>query len=463
MERASELHVLSGWGESTHAWSRVHRPTSADEVASLLAAAGSDGRSVALRGAGRSYGDAATLGSGTVLDMTACAGIRSFSETTGVIDVDAGVTIEQLWRHCAPKGYWPSVVPGTMRPTVGGCLAMNVHGKNQFSVGGFGEYVEELEVAFPDGSVRRLDPERDERLFHSVIGGLGLLGVVTGARLRMKQLHSGLLEVDAFPVPNLERVIEEFESRAPESDYLVAWVDCFDPNARSVIHTARNLGPGEDPGMPGTLAIEAQDLPPKIFGVVPRSLVALGMTPFGNPAGMRLINVAKYLSARLSGETRFRQSHVAFSFLLDYVPDWKRIYRPGGLIQYQSFVPREHALRVHTEQLRLCREAGIVSWLGVYKKHRPDPFLMSHCLDGYSFAMDFPVTAENRQRLWALCREMDAVVGAAGGRFYPAKDLTAEASTLAGCYPELDTFRAIKREVDPGGVLTSDLARRLRI
>jgi FAD/FMN-containing dehydrogenase len=458
-----EFHVLSGWGESHHGWARVRRPRNADEVAALLRSASVDGRRVCLRGAGRSYGDASVFSRGDVLDLTALGGVREFDRNRGTVVVEAGATIETLWRTVLPHGWWPAVVPGTMRPTIGGCIAMNIHGKNHFKVGGFGEHVEEVDVVLPSGERRTLTAARDTDLFRAVVGGFGLLGVVTSARLRLKRVHSGLLDVTAVPLATLPAMIEEFERRAPTSDYLVGWIDCFDPTGRGVLHAAKYLGPDVDADAAATLRIDAQELPPRIAGVVPRGVVPTVLKVFANPPGMSFVNWGKYRATALRGVHAFRQPHVQFAFLLDYVPGWKRIYDPGGLIQYQSFVPKDAAARVHGELIALCRAREIVPWLGVYKKHKACPFLMTHALDGYSFAMDFPVTAANRERLWKLCADMDEIVLAAGGRFYFAKDLTASPAALARAYPNLERFREIKRELDPKGVLTSDLAVRLGV
>ena len=42
----------------------------------------------------------------------------------------------------------------------------------------------------------------------------------------------------------------------------------------------------------------------------------------------------------------YLQSHGAFHFLLDYVPRWQWMTKPGGLIQFQPFVPKNEAARV---------------------------------------------------------------------------------------------------------------------
>ena len=41
-------------------------------------------------------------------------------------------------------------------------------------------------------------------------------------------------------------------------------------------------------------------------------------------------------------------------------------------------------------------------YLGVLKRHRPYPFLMTHAVDGYSLALDFKVTKRNRLDNWFL-------------------------------------------------------------
>ena len=84
-------------------------------------------------------------------------------------------------------------------------------------------------------------------------------------------------------------------------------------------------------------------------------------------------------------------------------------------------------------------------------------------MDGYSLALDFHVTAENRERLWALCHEMDEQVLDAGGRMYLAKDLTTTPESFAAAYPGLDRFRELRAEQDPRGILLTDQALRLGI
>jgi len=187
------------------------------------------------------------------------------------------------------------------------------------------------------------------------------------------------------------------------------------------------------------------------------------MRPFFNNLGARFVNFGKYRASRFTHGSRFRQPHVAFHFLLDYVPNWKRSYGKHGLIQYQSFVPLEAAHDTFSHMLNLCKRRGLPNYLTVLKRHKPDDFLISHGVDGYSLAMDFRVTPSRAPRLRALAAELDEIVLNAGGRFYFAKDstLAPEAVRRYLGSETVDAFLDLKARCDPDGVLQTNMWRRL--
>jgi len=264
--------------------------------------------------------------------------------------------------------------------------------------------------------------------------------------------------------------MEYIEANKATSDYLVGWIDCFgahDGLGRGLIHEAHYLEADADPEAEKTLTVAHQELPEAIFGVFPKAQVWRILYLFNHALGMRAVNLAKYHAGRLEEmKGPYRQSHAGFNFLLDYVPNWKWAYgrdRRHGLIQYQSFLPADTAHDVYAEILRHCQRKGFVSYLGVLKRHKPDPFWLTHALDGWSLALDFKVTPGNREALWKHCHELTEIVLAGGGKYYFAKDLVLRPEDAERFYPpgRLDQFCELKREVDPGNLLQSDLSRRL--
>jgi decaprenylphospho-beta-D-ribofuranose 2-oxidase len=463
---SERLEPLKGWGGALHSSAYVFRPATTEQLKESLATAQKSGRNVTLRGAGRSYGDAALGRENVVIDFTRMNRILAWDPKSGIITCEPGVTIKQLWEYTIEDGWWPPVVPGTMFPTLGGVLAMNIHGKNNAKAGTIGEHVCAFDFLAASGEELHIGRETDPDLFHSIVGSFGMLGCFTSITLKLKKVYSGDLDVKVFVTENLHDLFALYDKQIPESDYLVGWIDAFAKGkslGRAVVHQANYLGQGIDPIPAQTLRVDHQNLPDTIAGIVPKSIMWRFMRPFTNAIGAAFVNAVKWRLSKISPKKQFRQAHAAFAFLLDYVPDWKMSYGAGGLIQYQSFIPKEHAEDAFRTQIALCQHEGQVPLLAVFKRHRPDRFLMTHAVDGFSLALDFKVTRKNRQRLWKLTEKLNQIVLDAGGRFYMAKDatLTQEAFRQYLGEETLAKFKELKKRFDPDNILESELSKRL--
>lgn len=461
----ARVERVTGFGMVSEADAYIYHPHDLDALRAVLRLAKEQERRVTMRGTGLSYGDAAIYPEACVIELDRMANILQWDDESGVVDCQAGVTLEQLWRHCLEDGWWPPVVSGTMFPTLGGALSMNIHGKNAFKVGPIGNHVLELDLMNADGEVRTI--RREDPDFRIVVGGAGQFGAIVRAKLQMKRIHSGDLRVLAVSCRNWTEQFEVLERYRETADYMVSWVDCFaggSSSGRGLYHAA--WYEDEGPGLHNSLKLSNQDLPDTVMGLVPKSVVWRFLKVLNTRLGMRFVNWARYRSGTALGNGKVHgQSLVAFSFLLDYVPNWRNAYLPGGFIQYQSFIPKEHAAEVFARQIELQKKARLESFLGVLKRHVPDEYLLTHSVDGYSLALDFKVTRRNRARLFDLCHRMNDIVLQAGGRFYFAKDQTLRPDDVAGYLGEetLAELRAKKLELDPDGLFTSQLAERLHL
>lgn len=451
--------TLDNFGHSLTAQSFVVRARNVDQIHETFQRAKKEGRTVTARGAGRSYNDASMNGGGLVLDLTGMNRILEWQPANGAIRCEPGVTIRQLWEYVLPEGWWPPVVPGTMRPTLGGVLSTNIHGKNNFRAGPIGEHVLEFSALLPNGKEVTCSPKKNSEIFYAMIGGLGMLGIFTSITLQMKRIESGLVEVRAWPTSSLREQIESIKENAPHNDYIVGWFDTLGLQ-RGQVHAANMLAASADPHSREYLQVEKQNLPERFFGVMPKSALHYFMRPFfSNNAGMRLVNTAKFISALRRHS--YKQAHAAYQFYLDYVPDWERSFGAGGLIQYQSFLPADNAHQVWTELLARAKRLGLPPYLGVTKRHRPDKFLLTHGVDGFSLALDFKV--RRPLELSHLLQTFDKIVAQAGGRFYFAKNSETTSETALRFYGKqtVDKFMKLKERCDPQGLLESDLFRRI--
>ncbi len=462
---ADRLRMLQGWAMVRRAPGYVWRPATVAAIPEVFDLARQAHTTIAPRGAGYSYNDAALNSEAIVLDLTALRGITACDPATGVITVEPGVTIRDLWRTVLPDGWWPPVVPGTMGPTIGGCLAMNVHGKNAWRAGPIGEHVLACDLLTPDGTTRTITPLGDPGLFHAAIGGMGLLGVFTSITLQMRRVRNGRVQTHHFAARDLSEMFAIFARETtpgarPAADYLVGWVDGFASGAslgRGLVERADFIEEAD----PASLRLAAQDVAPRIAGIVPRSELWRVMKPMFNDPIMRLANGAQY--RRGSAAHAAPVPHAQFHFFHDYMPNWQRAWLPGGLRQFQVFVPRAAAASTFATLLRFAQTADIPPYLVVFKQHRANQSLLAYELDGFSLSLDFHVTARNTTRLDTLLHALRGPVMDAGGRFYMAKDDVIDAADFARSLgaERVAAFRAIKQQLDPEGNLMSNLGRRI--
>lgn len=445
----SQMRRLAGFGQVQQADSYAIDVTSVAEIREALDLARQSGRKVCLRGEGRSYGDASLAAEQVSICFAKMHQILDWDPSTGVATLEPGVTIRQLADLGLRHGWWPPVVSGTAHVSIAGALAMNIHGKNHFRAGTLAQHVVEIEVLRADGTLHTLGP--DDPDFTWLISSAGLLGIITSVKLQLHRVVSAALDITCWRSPDWLASLDDFLAESIEFDYLVGWVDMFHPNGRAIIHGANySSEPDQD----------SLNMPPREPSAL-RSKVVPILRMLNRPFGNRLLNAAKVFVSRRNPHG-FSRSLNDFNFLLDSIPEWRRAYR-NGFLQYQIFIPSQHAREILPLVADACRSARFVPRLAVLKRHREDPFPLSYALDGVSLAMDFAFEPKRADALRAHLQSLTRIVLGCGGKFYMAKDsvLSAEEFRLSLGEDVIEEFRRVKSRWDPEGILTSQLGQRL--
>jgi decaprenylphospho-beta-D-ribofuranose 2-oxidase len=440
---------LTGWGRTQPSVGTVVTPANERDVADILSRATGG---VIARGLGRSYGDAAQVAGGTVIDGLGLGGIGPIDETTGEVTVGAGTSLDALLAASVPKGWFIAVSPGTRQVTVGGAIAADVHGKNHHRDGAFCEHVSSLRLVTPTGAMT-VSPTSDPDAFWGTAGAMGLTGVVTEATLRLLRIETDRIAVDTDRCEDLDALMAAMATGEAEHRYSVAWVDCMATGA----HLGRAVLTRGDHALAEHL--EAKDRDRERAASSPALLRVPLVAPKGllNRASIRAFNEVWFRRA-----PRHRHGELvslgAFFHPLDFVADWNLLYGPRGVVQYQLAVPDAGGDTVR-RAIELLATSGVPSFLAVLKRFGPaDPGILSFPIEGWTLALDMPV---GPARLPGVLDRLDELVAASGGRVYLAKDARLDPRHLPAMYPRLPELAALRARLDPQGVLTSDLARRL--
>jgi decaprenylphospho-beta-D-ribofuranose 2-oxidase len=388
--------------------------------------------------------------------MTGLDRVHEIDAVGGLVTCDAGVSLHRLMQVLLPLGWFVPVTPGTRYVTVGGAIGADIHGKNHHVSGSFSRHVRAIELLTGDGETRVVTPEDDPDLFWATAGGMGLTGVVLAATIQLLPVETSLMTVDTERAADLDDLMARLSAGDDRYRYSVAWIDLLARGARTgrAVLTRGDHAPLD--ALPQRLRAE-----PLAFRPASRLPAAPRHVPDGllGRRGVALFNEFWY--RRSPREQRGRlQKLSAFFHPLDGLPEWNRIYGPGGFVQYQFAVGhgQEDALR------RIVRRIGsrrCPSFLAVLKRFgEGDPGWLSFPMPGWTLALDIPATMPG---LAAFLDELDDEVAAAGGRVYLAKDARLRPDVLARMYPRLDDFRELRARYDPRGAITSDLARRLGV
>ena len=393
------------------------------------------------RGLGRSYGDVCVNDGGTLLHTFRRDRLLAFDDVTGVLTCEAGASLADIAQAMLPRGWFLPVVPGTRYVTVGGAIANDVHGKNHHLAGTFGRFVTSCSLYRTDWASTQ-NVENTDTMMRSVVGGLGLTGLIREASLQLKRV----------PGPGIEQEARLFGGSGTIDDYLalddasklwqytVGWIDTLDRGLRGVFFRGQHCA-GPDAWLAAKPACATMPVD------APRWLLGRWSA--------KTFNALYYRANALRTASRQTIPLWQFFFPLDAVNGWNRAYGKRGFVQYQFVVPTAVARETVPRIVAHLREANVASYLAVIKTFGdlPSPGLMSFPMAGTTVALDIP--APGLQDLRALDRA-DAMVADAGGRVYPAKDRRMAATMFQRFFPQ---WRELEAARDPA--LSSSFWRRV--
>jgi decaprenylphospho-beta-D-ribofuranose 2-oxidase len=436
---------VSGWGRSLYSFTdlKVVRPS--DE----LLKRGSE-RGVIARGLGRSYGDSAGNTGGVTLELCDFDGIE-INIDSGIATLGAGVTIQKLEERSLPLGYFPFVVPGTAKVTIGGAIASDIHGKSHHKVGSFSNHLIEIKLLTSDGLQRTIFPSGETSdLFWATVGGMGLTGIILEAKINLHKIETSFVKVVESRTSNLDQLLTTLTDFNQRFLYTVAWVDL----------SGKFVGRGTVSGANHASVSDLTDrkllkrLLPEVKSEI-KIPFSFGFSLINNWT-IRLFN-SVWFHKPLGKEIQHIQGYM---HPLDGIDNWNQVYGPNGFIQYQFVIPFEKTYLLETVLSKL-RQEKCGSFLTVLKSFGENSKgFISFPIKGWTLAIDLPASTQN---LGKILKELDEIVMSAGGRIYLTKDSRLNSEHLPEMYPFLEKWKGIKHEFDPTNQWQSDQGRRLKL
>ncbi len=404
------------------------------------------------RGAGLSYAAASFAPGTTTIDH------RSFDRVLAIDDhlitVEPGITLGKLFRVLERRGLYLPTQPGSPAITVGGCVATDVHGKNQARDGTFVEQVESLRLFHPRHGEQRLSRDENPDLFDLTCGGFGLTGQITEVTLRAKPAPKNALRATFVPVSGLAEAGEVMQSHAAKADLVFSWHDATK---------------GHDTLGPGFVQLGTFDAPPALQPVR-RDHKALSpdtrapqRLPLLNALTTRAMNAAFRFKTPV-GEAATEPDLFAALFPIHGVKEaYFHLYGARGFHEHQCLIPAEAAADFEREARCAAKRHAVPITLASGKwfdRQDNAPALLRFTGRGAVIAINCPRTAASR----AFLADLDRIMLDAKGRPNLIKDSRLPRAVVEEAMPEaLADFRERLLAHDPERLYQSELSERLAL
>jgi FAD/FMN-containing dehydrogenase len=400
------------------------------------------------RGNGRCYGDA-SLANKTISTLNYNR-ILSFDIANGIFECQSGLVLDRILEVIVPKGWFLPVTPGTKFITVGGAVGSDVHGKNHHVDGSFSNHILEMDVMIADGRVLTCSPASYSDLFEATCGGMGLTGMITRVKFRLKKIETSYVKQKQLKAANLEELLRYFEEYK-DYTYSMAWIDCLTKGE----HFGRGILIVGEHATSEDLNEKQKKKPLKVPGK-PKITFPVNLPSWVlNTLTVKAFNFL-YYGKNFKKEINNIVPYEPFFYPLDAILHWNRGYGKKGFVQYQFVLPlsaRQGLVKI----LKRISDEGMGSFLAVLKVFGRQESMISFPEEGYTLALDFPV----RKGLFKFLDELDEIVLEYGGRLYMSKDARMKPEVLQKGYPKLDQFRNIVKKYNPSGKLSSVQSDRL--
>jgi len=390
------------------------------------------------------------LGSNTLhLDMTHMDQV-AYNDSDQTVTAGPGATWKQIQTTLSQHGRAVRVMQDSNIFTIGGSLSVNVHGKDP-RYGSLIESVNSLKLVTADGREIQCDRTQQRDLFSAVIGGYGILGIITEVNLATTQNSSYVfsllsIQTDAL-LETLESLAKNPANRLLEAHlsvdsgrFLTESLVYIYSEARSLPHPADDLQ-GEN-------------------GIWLRKVV-FQASRTSNMGKILRWELEKRLTPLIDPKTVSRNTAMAVPVRFLQNPD----PQTTDLLQ-EYFIPTEQADAFLESYKKLIKKYTIDLLNVTIRKVAQDTnALVSYAqTDMYGFVVYYKVarTLTGIQTIQAFTSELVEYLISIKARYYLCYGSYYTQSQLTTMYPEIRTLVALKTHYDPDTLFTNEWYEKYR-
>ena len=434
----------------------IVRITSVEDIQNALQFARENKLKVSMAGVRHSMGGQAFYKNNLVLNMKGFNQIQ-LNEAEKTITVQSGATWHDIQNFLHPR-YAVKAMQSTDIFTAGGSISVNAHGMDHLA-GSVGSSIRAMRVMLSDGSIVNVSRDENAELFHLVVGGYGLFGVILDVDLEIvdndvyqteRQMVATrdfpeIFENEILPDPNLGLFYGHL-STAPSSllDEMIFYK-----------YTKVDIGEAEVPALGEVSGVKLRRF---VFNFSKRGAIPMNIKWYLEKNVEPLLEsctVVPRTQAMAEGEACFVSRNEPMH---DSVPYILNNLRNETDILHEYFIPRDQFLPFVDGLRQIVREHDVnLLNASVRVIHPESNFLNYAPAEMYSIVLYINqlTTPDSNEKMGIVTRELIDLTTEVNGRFFLPYQLHYTPEQLQRSYPMIDDFFAAKKAFDPEGLFTN--------
>lgn len=370
--------------------------------------------------------------------------ILFFDVSRKEIEVEPGITLNELYNFLIDYDLHLKIQPGYSLISVGGCVACNVHGKNQSTDGNFKDQVIGINLFHPLHGDLYLSRAENSDIFDLTCGGLGLTGHIVSVKLKLQEIVSHFYSVKRTYFADFISSVQYLELNKNAFQSIYGWHDFNIFNHRFADGIIFSADFSDD-----TSFNKSSKLPKTHTKnhLLPFSL-------FNNWSSYPLNLIFKAKNKYLNQST---QDTYSFMFPIEAYSCYYSFFGKTGFCEYQFIIPDKSIILLFDELKKFIFKNRINVSLSSTKYFEGIQSYLSFCGSGLCLALNF-----NRDyKSGIFLKFLDKLMIKYSCLPNLSKDSRMPRTLFDLTYPEADLFRDKLRSFDPKRIFNSEASIRL--
>jgi len=453
-----KLTTITCWGLTKSVNAYIMKPKNITELQQCLVIGKNHSLQIAIKAGGNSYADVFMNSNQLLIDISNFKSIKHFDVENGIVIVESGVRVGDLLEKILPKNWCLVGLSGSVNDQIGGMISSNTHGKDSWSQGNFSQNIISLKLLIADGTIIEINHNDDSELFNGVVGGLGFLGIIVEATMKLKHIPSYMVQTNSIRIKTIDEWEEKFYSLdEKETDFSYGEIDPFaggDSIGRGLMRFSKYV---DYPVQPTDGAGKFLRNQSKIGSFSPETFWSLFKHIWGN----RTCNVLNQYYFYLSKLKKEIVPFPEFQYPHSARPKFNLLYYPAGFFEFHTVFPKKSSVEAFSRLILISKNYHREPWICGVKRHKSDSSFLSFSEDGLSITINFPLKNFKKSDKEKFSEEILNAILEFNGKIYISKHSFLPKLAFEKMYPEYKKMLGLKAKYDADGLFYSDATKRL--